>query len=160
MKTRMRLNQRGYTYIGVLLLVAVMGFMAANTLRWGQQMQRREAEQALLTQGKVLVEALSSYAQATGPGQRMTPSSVQDLLRDPRFPQSTVRHLRRLPPDPITGSAEWGVVMTDDGRGIIGFHSLSEDRPLLRDFKPPFSDFSDALRYRDWLFTLELADED
>lgn len=154
----MQSDQRGYTYIGVLLLLAVVGFMAANTLRFGQLVQRREAEQALLAQGTELVSALASYAQATGPGQRMTPSSVQDLLRDPRFPQTPVRHLRQLHPDPITGSTEWGVVLTDDGRGIIGFHSLSEERPLLRDFKPPFTDFADLPRYRDWVFTLELAE--
>lgn len=154
----MRSDQGGYSYIGVLLLLAVVGFMAVNTLRFGQTVQRREAEQALLEHGAELVGALASYAQATGPGQNLTPPSVQDLLRDPRFSQTTVRHLRRLLPDPITGSTEWGVVMTDDGRGIIGFHSLSEERPLRRDFKPPFSDFADLSRYRDWVFTLEQAE--
>ena len=146
-----RALQQGYTYIGLLLFVAVLGLVSASTLRIGVTAQRRVAEQELLERGWALTQALESYASMTPRGQNPYPQSIQDLLRDPRFPK-VVRHLRRVEVDPMTGSATWGEVWTEDRRGIAGFHSLSDQTAWRRDLPAPFDDFNDKPLYRDWVF--------
>jgi hypothetical protein len=65
----------------------------------------------------------------------------------------TQRHLRRLYPDPLTGSNEWGLVRAPDG-GIAGVHSLSTARPLkAAGFKLRDAEFEGAASYADWKFT-------
>lgn len=145
--------QGGYTYLGLIIFVAVVSVASAATLRLGVAAQRHAAEQALLETGLRLSLALESYARATPQGQdNFAPPDVQSLLRDPRYPQKIVRHLRRLEPDPITGKPAWGIVLTEDKRGIAGFHSLSDAKPLRSVFAPPFADFTQLPRYSDWVF--------
>ncbi|NQW94816.1 MAG: type II secretion system protein [Polaromonas sp.] len=150
--------QGGYTYVGLLIFVAVFGLISADSLRVGVTAQRRVAEQELLERGLALTRALESYSQATPGGQSSYPQEISDLLRDPRYQKKVVRHLRRIDVDPITGRAEWGVVMTPDKRWIIGFHSLSDQKARRRDFPAPFDDFSDKPFYRDWVFSAGLGE--
>jgi hypothetical protein len=75
----------------------------------------------------------------SGPG--LYPRTLDELLKDPRSP-ATRRHLRRLYPDPITRSSEWGIIKAPDG-GIMGVHSRSEEAP---------QDFAAATKYSDWKF--------
>lgn len=158
-RTRLsRHGQLGYTYLGLLILVAVLSLVSAATLRVGVTVARHEAEQDLLDRGLLLTRALESYARVTPSGQSAYPRSINDLLRDPRFSKSVVRHLRRIDADPITGQTEWGVVLSDNGRGIAGFHSLSDQRAKRRDFVPPFGDFEDKPFYRDWVFVAGLGE--
>ena len=83
----------------------------------------REKEAELLFIGNEYRRAIERYYLA-GSGVRQYPKNLADLVKDPRQP-GTVRHLRRLYPDPITGSEEWGLVKSADG-GFAGVHSLSE----------------------------------
>lgn len=151
-------RQSGYTYIGLLLLVALLGLVSATTLRLGVTAQRRVAEQELLARGWALTQALESYQQTTPGGQNPYPRSVQDLLRDPRVVQRTVRHLRRVEVDPMTGQAEWGEVWNADHTGIVGFHSLSDQRSLGRELAQPFGEFNEFPNYSDWVFKAGLGD--
>jgi type II secretory pathway pseudopilin PulG len=157
-RSQNRRHQGGFTYVGLLILIAVFALISAETLRAGMTAQRRVAEQELLDSGWRLTQALESYARATPAGQNPVPRTIEDLLRDPRSPTTTVRHLRRVEFDPITAQAQWGIVRTPDGRGIDGFHSLSTARPWRKDFVPPFTDFADKPLYRDWVFTLGLGE--
>lgn len=102
-------RQRGFTYLSVVILVAVIGLVGAASLRLGVTMQRAGAEEELLRIGAEYSDALQSYAAATPPGQPTFPPSMKELLKDPRFPQVR-RHLRRIYVDPVTGKAEWGLL--------------------------------------------------
>jgi type II secretory pathway pseudopilin PulG len=154
---RSRHRQFGITYIAVLLFVAIVAALSAGTLQLGQTVQRHHSEQALLERGWELTQALESYQRATPAGQSPYPRRPEDLLRDPRFPKVTVRHLRRLNVDPITGLNQWGTVISEDGRGIVGFHSLSTQRPQRQELASPFADFSDQQSYREWVFVAGLG---
>jgi type II secretory pathway pseudopilin PulG len=149
--------QLGFTYVGLLLFVAILGLVSATTVRIGVAAQRRVSEQELLERGHRLAQALESYSRATPTGKSTYPRLIDDLLRDPRFPKTVVRHLRRIEPDPMTGRAEWGTVPSEDGSGIAGFHSLSDQRVWRQDFAPPFNDFADKPLYRDWVFEAGLG---
>ena len=145
-------RQAGFAYVALMIAVATIGLAAAATLQAGSLLARREAEQVLLDCGRDFRAALDDYARATPAGQPSAPPALASLLRDPRFP-GIVRHLRRVPYDPMTGKAEWGLAMTPDGQGIAGIHSLSTARPIKRDgFEPGLRNLRDADSYAEWVF--------
>jgi hypothetical protein len=79
------------------------------------------------------------------------PASLEELLEDPRYP-GTQRYLRRIYRDPVTGSAEWGLVMTPGGR-IMGVHSLSDRQPIKTgNFSEANREFAEKNSYREWHF--------
>jgi len=145
-------REQGYTYIGLLIGVAVTSTLAAGVLRTGAVVQRRVAEEALLDRGSELGLALYTYSRATPAGNNPRPQSMGDLLRDPRFPKLIVRHLRRIPVDPMTGQAHWGEVRSDSEPGIDAFYSLSDLQTVRTTFAAKYADFADKPYYSDWQF--------
>lgn len=145
----------GFTYVGVLLLIAVSSVaLAASGTLWSSVAQR-EHERQLLWVGGQYAQALRSYYRAS-PGLAQYPQELTDLLVDNRFPEAR-RHIRRLYPDPITGSDEWGVVRAIDGR-ITGVHSRSDATPFKRSgFDSQWSGFEGLEHYSDWQFVAEQA---
>ena len=143
---------RGYVFLMLLIGLALISLTAASLLKVGQFGQRRAAELELLEKGSRMNSALASYAKLSARGQSRAPKRLEDLLRDPRFPKSVIRHLRQVEVDPMTGRKEWGLVWSEDGKGIVGIHSLSEQKPVMTVFGPEFSKFKDAPRYADWIF--------
>ena len=106
-------SQRGYTYVGALILLAVLSMAAALTLEVSDTSTRRAAEAELLAVGKEYQRAFASYYRhGQGAGKRF-PDRLEDLTRDPRY-SSMLRHLRRVYPDPLTGG-EWGTVPAPGG---------------------------------------------
>ena len=145
---------RGLTYIGLLIFLALMALSTAAALHIGVIMHRRYAEQELLEIGQEFRHALLSYAISTPLGAERRPTSLQDLLKDPRYPQ-TKRHLRKIYTDPITGKDEWGIMQSPAGSGIIGVFSLSTQQPIkIGNFDQEFIQFSGKTSYRDWVFSL------
>jgi type II secretory pathway pseudopilin PulG len=148
-----RRGQAGFTYLGLIIFVTLIGMVGAATLKVGALLQRAEAEYELLELGAEFSAALQSYAAATPKGQPAQPTSLQDLLRDPRFP-SPRRHLRRIFVDPITGKAEWGIVSAGEGTAILGVYSLSQAKPLkIARFDARFVNFDNKEHLSDWKFT-------
>jgi hypothetical protein len=111
----------------------------------------REKEAELLFVGNQYRKAIQRYY-LTGP-QRQYPRSLEDLLKDPRQP-GTVRYLRKLYPDPITGQ-EWVIVKAPDG-GILGVHSASDEAPFkTANFKLRDRTFEGVQKYSDWKFIFQ-----
>lgn len=146
-------RQRGFTYIGLLIMVAIMAAGATASLGAGASLQRRDVETELLAIGLEFRAALQSYADATPMGQPQAPKEMAELLRDPRYP-GVRRHLRRIYPDPLTGAADWGLVRSPDGR-IAGIHSLS-GTPAIRqaNFPPGLDAFEKAQSHSEWIFAI------
>ena len=148
-------KQHGFTYVSVVILVAIIGLVGATSLRLGTTMQRAAAEQALLDIGMEYSNALASYAAATPQGQPNYPKSFAELLKDPRFPQLR-RHLRRVYVDPMTGKAEWGLVKATENGGILAIYSLSKATPIkIGNFPPRFVAFEGKTSLADWKFSGE-----
>ncbi|AXA91819.1 type II secretion system protein [Massilia sp. YMA4] len=144
---------RGFTYVSVIILVAIIGLVAATTLRIGATMQRAQAERELLYIGEQFSDALKSYAGATPQGQPQQPPTLKELLRDPRFP-GTRRHLRKIFIDPMTGKAEWGIIYMGDKVGVLGIYSLSTAAPIkVGNFPMRFQAFEGKQKISDWVFT-------
>ena len=148
-----RLRQEdGFTYLGAMFLVTLLGLALAGTGQAWSVASQREREAELIWAGNQFSRALQSYYQQS-PGVAQYPERLEDLLEDKRFPTPR-RHLRKLYPDPIRRSTEWGLIRTPDGR-IIGVHSLSEDRPWKSaNFPDRWSDFAGKQKYSEWHFVV------
>ncbi|MGE5794876.1 MAG: type II secretion system protein, partial [Bacteroidota bacterium] len=142
--------QGGFTYVGLLLAVALAGvaLAAAGTL-WSTAAQRdKEAE--LLFVGGQFRRAIGSYYEGT-PGAKRYPLKLEDLLEDKRL-AVTRRHLRQLYADPMTGHPDWELVRLPDG-AIVGVHSRADGMPMkVANFAPSDESFANAASYRDWVF--------
>jgi type II secretory pathway pseudopilin PulG len=146
-------HSSGFTYLTLLILIAVIGLASLATIQIGSILQRRAAEEELLAIGSEFQSALVSYASATPTGLSPFPSSLQDLVKDPRYP-TIRRHLRQIYMDPLTGQPGWGTVTSPDENGIIGVYSLSKDTPIkVGNFEPQFYLFEGKTSYRDWVFS-------
>lgn len=146
-------REAGFTYVGLVVLVAILGLVGAATLKVDGLLRRAQAEQELLETGAAFGEALRSYAAATPRGSPPVPPTLQDLLKDPRFP-GTRRHLRKIFVDPITGSTEWGVQYQGDKVGVLAVYSLSQAQPLkLANFDARFAGFENKEHLSEWKFT-------
>lgn len=148
-------TQSGFTYLFVLMLIALigMGLAAAGTL-WRTDAQRaREAD--LLFVGGQYRQAIRDYYQLD-PGQPQLPLTIDDLLEDNRRP-NTVRHLRRAYRDPLTGG-EFALIRASDTQGIVGVHSQATGHPLkTAGFLPENETFTGVSSYADWHFVFLLA---
>jgi type II secretory pathway pseudopilin PulG len=142
----------GFSYIALLIALVLISIASTAPVQLGALLDRRSAEEELLAIGNEFRIALISYANASPPGQNRLPRSLADLIKDPRYP-NTIRHLRKLYIDPLTGTEEWGLITSVDGRGIVGVHSLSDKKPIkISNFEPIYQAFSMANTYRDWRF--------
>jgi type II secretory pathway pseudopilin PulG len=142
---------RGIVLLAFLLALALAGLGAMVTLETWSVTRQHEREQQLLFVGHQYRAAIRSYYLAgPGAGGARFPSSLQELLDDDRYPVP-VHHLRRLYPDPITGSTDWGLLMVGDR--IMGVYSKSEAPPLKRKgFAPADVTFEDKDSYQSWIF--------
>jgi type II secretory pathway pseudopilin PulG len=151
MRAGKRRNQGegGFTYVGVLFLLVLLGLGLAGTGEAWSLASRRAREKELLWVGNQYARAIRAYYMQS-PGTRQFPSQLEDLLEDRRFPQPR-RHLRQLYNDPMTRD-RFDVVLSDNGR-IGGVRSHSDDTPMKQDnFPSKFRDFKGSTHYSDWLF--------
>jgi type II secretory pathway pseudopilin PulG len=143
-----RRAHRGFTYITAIFVVALMGAGYATIGEMWHNATLRQKEADLLYVGNQYRDAIARYYQS---GPSRYPRALEDLLKDPRMP-TTQRYLRKLYPDPVTGTSEWGMVKAPDG-GIMGVHSRSEAPPIKKTgFKLRDRDFEAAKTYTDWKF--------
>ena len=145
-------HMRGFTFLGLLIIVAIMGVGLLAVGEVWHSARQREKEQELLFVGNQFRRAISSYYRHAPAAnkQQPYPTRLEDLLKDPHY-LSTQRYLRKIYPDPISGSSEWGVV-TKNG-GIYGVYSLSEEAPIKQgNFRPSEKYFEGKTKYSDWLF--------
>ena len=142
----------GYTYIGLLIAVVIIGVaLAAAGTAWSTH-ARREREAQLLFVGEQYMRAIQSYYDATPGGAKQFPRGLEDLLEDRRLPVVR-RHLRRLYADPMRGDAGWALIRTGPNGTVVGVYSRSEHTPLKRaNFPAGLDAFSNAERYSDWKF--------
>jgi type II secretory pathway pseudopilin PulG len=148
-----RRREAGFTYLGLVILVTIIGLVGAATLKVDSLLRRAAAEEELLETGAAFSAALQSYAAATPKGQPTWPRTLDDLLKDPRFP-GLRRHLRKIFVDPLTGKAEWGVVYAGDRTGVLAVYSLSAAKPLkIANFDSRFLNFENKEHISDWKFT-------
>jgi type II secretory pathway pseudopilin PulG len=142
---------QGFSYIGLLILVAMMGIALAAAGEIWHTAQKREKEQELLFVGGQFRRAIEQFYANTPGKARRYPLLLEELLQDPRHP-GIRRYLRKIYPDPMTGSVEWGLIIGSGGE-IYGVYSLSEDEPIKKaHFRLADKAFEGKTKYSDWVF--------
>lgn len=145
-----RHRQRGAVLLVMLVAVSLLGLAAARTGQTWQAVMQQAREAELLWRGQQYQRAITSYYSVKHGAQQLFPNSLEDLLKDPRFP-GVVRHLRQIYPDPMTGG-EWELIK-DPSERIIGVRSNSDLEPFKKDgFPKELDNFKGKGSYRDWEF--------
>jgi type II secretory pathway pseudopilin PulG len=141
-------KDRGFTYVGLLFAVMLIGLMLTVVARVWRTTVQREREAQLLWVGHAYRMAISSYFAF---GHRY-PATLQNLILDERFPEPK-HHLRQLYPDPMTGKPDWTLLLTPNQSGIEGIASSSQAAPIKRDgFDLIDTSFKNAKCYCTWKF--------
>jgi type II secretory pathway pseudopilin PulG len=149
-------SQGGFTYLGVLFLVAAFGLALAAAAEVWSTTAKREREAELLFAGVQIRQAIEAYRNANPNVGDGFPKELDWLLQDPHQPDVR-RYLRRIYIDPMTGRKEWGLVQTPSGT-IIGVHSLSESTPIkTAGFPADVTIAKDAKKYSDWVFAVSTS---
>jgi type II secretory pathway pseudopilin PulG len=146
---RARRGAGGFTYLGLLALVATLGLLLAAAGQVVATSAQREREAELLWAGNEYRAAVGRYWSR----RHAYPQSLQELLGGPADAPLQVRDLRALYPDPMTGAVDW-VLVPAPGGGIMGVASSSRRAPLkTAHFDDADRDFEAATTYGDWQFT-------
>ncbi len=140
-------RQSGFTYLAVLLAVALAGASLAAVGQVWQTVAQREKEKELLFVGNQFRRAINGYFKSNG----RYPMALEDLVLDPRS-AGVKRYLRKIFVDPMTGSPDWGTLKSAEGQ-VFGVYSLSEREPLKKaNFSLLNSSFENKLKYSEWIF--------
>lgn len=145
-------RQRGFTYLGLLLAVVLIGLALASAGTLWSVARKREREQELLHIGHKFREAIGRYYENTPGIIKQYPPSLEALLRDDRFPLPR-RYLRQIYNDPMTDLPYWGFIAAPSG-GIMGVHSLGTgSTSKIANFSQADMAFEGKLFYAEWVFT-------
>lgn len=145
-------REHGFTYLGLLAVLAFMQGALAYSVMTGSAISRRDREEELLFVGAQFRQAIQAYANATPLGSHNAPRKLEYLVRDERH-EPTRRHLRKVYIDPLTARADWNLHFDPVG-GIIGVNSNAPGRPVKQaNFDPGFEFFKDAESYQQWIFS-------
>jgi type II secretory pathway pseudopilin PulG len=147
---RPRRRARGFTYVGLLALVVLIGLMLAAAGEVASTAAQRERETQLLWVGREYREAIGRYWR----NKRGYPKTLEELLGAAPDAPVQVRYLRRLYPDPMTNAVDWVLLPAPDG-GIMGVASSSKRAPLKTNFDEGEKDLATATAYSDWQFKFQ-----
>lgn len=144
-------RHKGFTYIGVLFMVMLLGTSLTLIGSSWKISRQRENEEELLFIGNQFRQAIGLYYERSSNGLRKYPATLQDLIEDNRFP-TTQRYLKRIYRDPMTLQSEWGLILAPEG-GVMGVHSLSDKVPLKKsNFSVNITNWANAATVADWQF--------
>jgi general secretion pathway protein G len=150
----------GFTFVELVVATAVLMVLASAALPVARVSMRRQNESDLrrvLREMRFAIDRFKDYADTQmiaptdlRPGSENYPASlellVEGVTRANDASGRRLKFLRRIPIDPITGRAEWGLrsyadppdTKTWSGSNVYDVYSKAEGRGL------------DGSRYRDW----------
>ncbi len=140
-------SQQGAVFMAMLVTVAVVAVMLMEVGTLWSSVLQRERELELLARGNEIRRAIGLYYAAGN----LYPKSLKDLVLDRRQP-TVKRYLRKAYNDPLTGTAEWGVV-AGPGETIMGVFSKANGTPFKQgNFAVINQSFTGQGSYQGWVF--------
>jgi general secretion pathway protein G len=146
-------REAGLTLVELIVTVAILAILASAAVPVARFEVKREKEHELRYDLWQMRTAIDHYKDAADRGAFQTkidsmnyPPDLQTLVDGVDVQGKKVRFLRRIPVDPMTGKADWGMrSMQDDpdsdsfgGQSVFDVYSKSEDTAL------------DGTKYKDW----------
>ena len=93
-----RRRQAGFTLIELMVVVSIIGVLAAIAVVQVKNMKRKAVEAALKKDLHDMREAIDNFYA----DKQHNPADLNELVP---------KYIRKIPPDPITGQADWDVIM-------------------------------------------------
>jgi general secretion pathway protein G len=117
-----RKQERGLTLVELIVTVTILAILASAAVPLAKFKIKREKERELRRDLWEMRDAIDHYKDAADKGAFQTkldsqnyPPDLQTLVDGVEIQTKKVRFLRRIPVDPMTGQAEWGLrSMKDD----------------------------------------------
>ena len=151
----MRPRSRGFTVAELVMVAAIVAIMAAIALPTARFTRQRERESELRLDLRLMRTAIDDYKHLSDQGMIQIelgtegyPKALEDLAKGVTIvgQLNKRKFLRRVPVDPMTGKAEWGLRSYQDemdstdwgGQDVYDVYSLSKGTAL------------DGTKYKDW----------
>lgn len=146
-------GERGLTLVELLVTVSILSILAGAAIPVARFQIKREKERELHRDLWMMRDAIDRYKDAADRGAFQTkidsqnyPPDLDTLVTGVDVQGKKVRFLRKIPIDPMTGQADWGLrSMQDDpdsdsygGQSVFDVHSKSTGTAL------------DGTKYADW----------
>jgi general secretion pathway protein G len=146
-------GERGLTLIELIVTVAILAILASAAVPVMRFKVKREKERELRHDLWEMRDAIDHYKDAADRGAFQTkvdsqnyPPDLETLVNGVDVQGKKVKFLRRIPEDPMTGKAEWGMrSMQDDptsdsfgGQSVFDVYSKSQGTAL------------DGTKYAEW----------
>ena len=149
-------RQSGFTMVELAVVAAIVAILAAMAVPVARYTVKRQDELELRFQLRVIREAIDKYKQFSDAGLIPAqiggegyPPELQTLVDGVKLVgqlDKKQKFLRRIPIDPMTKKAEWGLRSFQDepntvawgGQNVYDVFSLSDGRAI------------DGTKYRDW----------
>jgi general secretion pathway protein G len=148
-----RPGERGLTLVELIVTVAILSVLASAALPVARFQVKRQNERYLHYDLWLMRDAIDHYKDAaenhafqTKVDSQNYPPDLETLVNGVDVQGKKVKFLRRIPVDPMTGKAEWGLrSMQDDpnstsfgGQSVFDVYSKSQGTAL------------DGTKYSDW----------
>jgi general secretion pathway protein G len=138
-------REAGLTLIELIVTVAILGLLASAAVPLARWNIKREKERELRSDLWEMRRAIDAYKDAADKGGIQTkvdsdnyPPDLDTLVKGVEIKGKKVRFLRRIPVDPMTGKAEWGLRSEQDdpnsdsfgGQNVYDVYSKSQGTAL------------------------------
>ena len=138
-------SQRGLTLAELIVTTAILTILMSAALPLVRFQVKRQKERELRTDLWMMRDAIDKYKDAADRGAFQTkiesqnyPPDLQTLVDGVDVQGKKLRFLRKIPIDPMTGQADWGMrSMQDDpdsdsfgGQSVFDVHSKSQGTAL------------------------------
>jgi len=148
-----RPGERGLTLVELIVTTAILAILAAAAFPVARFQVKRQNERILRYDLWMMRDAIDKYKDAADKGAFQTkldsqnyPPDLETLVNGVDVQTKKVKFLRKIPIDPMTGHAEWGLrSMQDDpnstsygGQSVFDVYSKSTGTAL------------DGTKYSDW----------
>ena len=114
-------DQRGFSLVELIIAITIMSILAGAAVPIVRIRVRRDKERELRRELWEMRDAIDRYKDAADRGAFQSkvgsdgyPPDLETLVNGVDVQGKKVRFLRRIPVDPITGKAEWGLRSDQD----------------------------------------------
>jgi general secretion pathway protein G len=146
-------SQRGFTLLELVVATAILVILTSLAIPMARVAIKREKERELRNDLWEMRDAIDRYKDAADrnafqikAGTEGYPPDLETLVKGVDVGGKKVRFLRRIPVDPMTGKAEWGVRSMQDDPGS----DASSGENVFDVFTKSQGTGLDGTQYKDW----------